>query len=310
MNRAPDSHWASIGEAGFIGGIRLLVGIYKLFGRWPFRLVLYPILSWYVLSHRVARAASRDYLARLHAFSGGVTPAPNLASVLRHFASFAETVLDKLLVWRGDLDDTEIRRDGGEILQSVIDAGRGGVLMTAHIGNFEMLRKLGETRRNIRLNILVHTKHAERFNRLLRETHPEAHIRLIQVSEVSAATAVLLSERVEAGEFVVIAGDRVPVSQRPDTVDVPFLGAPAPLPIGPYVLAAVLKCPLIALVSSRRRDHFHITVRLLAERVVLPRADRRGAIAALAAGYAALLEAECRVAPLQWFNFYPFWSER
>ncbi|GHD69016.1 LpxL/LpxP family acyltransferase [Jeongeupia chitinilytica] len=304
------SHWASVGEAGFVGGIRLLVGIYKRFGRWPFRLVLYPILSWYVLSHRIARTASRDYLQRLHLASGGRTPAPGLANVLRHFAAFGETVLDKLLVWRGDLDDTPVRRDGAATMQAVIDAGRGGVIMTAHIGNFEMLRKLGETRRNIRLNILVHTKHAERFNRLLRETHPEAHIRLIQVTEISAATAVMLAERVDAGEFVVIAGDRVPVSQQPDTIDIPFLGAPAPFPVGPYVLAAILKCPLVALVASRQADHFHITVRLLAERVVLPRADRRGAIAALAAGYAALLEAECLAAPLQWFNFYPFWSER
>ncbi|BCL77389.1 hypothetical protein JHS3_31250 [Jeongeupia sp. HS-3] len=272
--------------------------------------MLYPVMTWFMLSHRIARRASREYLARLHTVSGGSTPAPTLLNTLRHFAAFGETVLDKLLVWRGDLDDTPIERDGGDVMQRLIDAGHGGVIMTAHIGNFEMLRKLGENRRGIRLNILVHTKHAERFNRLLRETNPDAQIRLIQVTEISAATAVMLAERVAAGEFVVIAGDRVPVSNTPDTVGAPFLGTPALFPTGPYVLASVFKCPLVALVASRRGASFHITVRVLAERVVLPRADRRSEIARLAASYAALLEAECLAAPLQWFNFYPFWSEQ
>ncbi|KAF0813784.1 hypothetical protein IGB42_01463 [Andreprevotia sp. IGB-42] len=306
MNSA--THWSRIGERGFASGMRILLGIYQLLGRWPFRIALYPVLAWYVASNRVARHASRDYLARLSAVSDGNSPAPTLLNVLRHFGAFAETMLDKLLAWRGDLADTEVDVEGREALAQLIAMGRGGVILTAHIGNFELCRKLGESRRGVRLNILVHTRHAERFNRLLREANPDAAVRLIQVSELGAATAVILSERVEAGEFVVIAADRVPISSKPDVVDVPFLGAPAPFPAGPYILAAVLKCPLFAVIPGRRGKRFHITVRQLAAQVILPRGDRRTAIQALASDFASLLETECRAAPLQWFNFYSFWS--
>ncbi len=55
-------HWARIGEAGFVGGMKFMFALYRLCGRWPFRLALYPVLAWYVLTRAVARRASRDYL--------------------------------------------------------------------------------------------------------------------------------------------------------------------------------------------------------------------------------------------------------
>ncbi len=62
----PGEHWAQINEFSFVAGMRLLfLALSRLFGRWPFRLVLYPVLLWYVLTKPAARAASSDYLKRL-----------------------------------------------------------------------------------------------------------------------------------------------------------------------------------------------------------------------------------------------------
>jgi predicted LPLAT superfamily acyltransferase len=288
--------------------MRLFVHIYRLFGRWPFRIALYPVLAWYVLTNGVARRASRDYLQRLHALSNGNTPVPTLRNVLRHFGAFAETMLDKVLTWRGELADAPVQVEGREALLRLRDAGRGGVIVTAHIGNVELCRRIGESRRGLQLNVLVHTRHAERFNRLLKEANPDADVRLIQVTELDMATAVMLAERVAQGEFVVIAADRVPVSRQTEVIETDFLAATARFPAGPYILASVLKCPLLAVIAGRRGDVAHITIRQLAERVTLPRADRHAAIVPLAAAFARLLEAECLAAPLQWFNFYPYWT--
>ena len=43
-------HWAALNEFSFVSGMRLLFWICRWFGRWPFRLVLYPVLLWYVLT--------------------------------------------------------------------------------------------------------------------------------------------------------------------------------------------------------------------------------------------------------------------
>jgi predicted LPLAT superfamily acyltransferase len=60
------------------------------------------------------------------------------------------------------------------------------------------------------MNVLVHTKHAEQFNRLLGEAGA-THLRLIQVSELDPAIMLQLSQRLERGEWLAIAGDRVPL---------------------------------------------------------------------------------------------------
>jgi len=42
--------------------------------------------------------------------------------------------------------------------------------------------------------------------------------------------------------------------------------------------------------------------------VKLDRKDRAGSLARYVRAYAAMLEAHVRTAPMNWFNFYDFWS--
>jgi predicted LPLAT superfamily acyltransferase len=86
-----------------------------------------------------------------------------------------------------------------------------------------------------------------------------------------------------------------------------FLGALAPFPVGPYVLASLLKCPVYLIFTFRCGHTSEIHLELFRESIHLPGAARERALAELAADYAARLESYCRRAPLQWFNFYEFW---
>src|SRR5262249_8727813 len=157
------------------------------------------------------------------------------------------------------------------------------------------------------LTVLVHTKHAETFNRLLARLDTESQLNLIQVTEVSAATVVLLSEKIGRGEFVAIAGDRIPVSSNPRIASASFLGEMAPVPVGLYVLANLLGCPVYLLFSLRAGRATEIHLELFRESILLPRQGRDHALAELVADYARRLEYFCLRAPLQWFNFYDFW---
>jgi len=107
---------------------------------------------------------------------------------------------------------------------------------------------------------------------------------------------------------VAIAGDRVPVHGG-RSVQASFLGAPAAFPIGPYVLASALGCPLYAMACVHAGRGYRLSFERFAERVLLPRAQRQQALAAQAARYAGWLEAQLRRAPLDWFNFFPFWNQ-
>jgi predicted LPLAT superfamily acyltransferase len=155
--------------------------------------------------------------------------------------------------------------------------------------------------------VLVHTKHAQIFNRLLGQLDPKSQLNLMQVTEISPATAVLLSEKIGRGEFVAIAGDRIPVSSSPRVALAKFLGEMAPFPVGPYILASLLRCPVYLLFSLRAGHASEIHFELFRESIRLPRKSRDAALAGLVGEYARRLEHFCLRAPLQWFNFYDFW---
>jgi len=300
-------HWTRIPEATFAPGIRVLRTLYAVFGRRAFRLALWPVVLWYALARPAARRASLDYLARLEA-AGVAAPAPRLGGVLRHYAAFAEALLDKLLVWDGRLDALDYEVEGADVVERALAGGRGIVIVTAHVGNFELCQVLATQYTEARINVLMHTGNAARFNALLQRRRLAHRLELIPLAGLSPATAALLAQRVDAGELIAIAGDRLLAGGPAESLSAPFLGAVAQFPIGPYVLASLLECPLLTLFATRRGERYRVTATLLAERVDLPRRGRREAVRPYLAAFAARLEAECRAAPLQWFNFYPFWA--
>ncbi|HVL08575.1 MAG TPA: acyltransferase, partial [Burkholderiaceae bacterium] len=196
---------------------------------------------------------------------------------------------------------------GEQQLDDDIAKRRGGLLICSHFGNLELCRVLARQRPGMTLTVLVHTKHAQKFNQLLAQLDPDSQLNLLQVTEMSPATAMLLQERVARGEFVVIAGDRVPVTPGSRICEALFLGEKAPFPIGPYVLAGLLQCPVYLLFSMRIGHRSEIHFERLREVVRLPRKQRAEALAPLVQDYAARLEHFCLRAPFQWFNFYDFW---
>jgi predicted LPLAT superfamily acyltransferase len=300
-------HWAKVQEAGSLAGMRFMLFVYRIFGRWPFRILLFFVLLWFYARRRTAREASRDYLQRLYNFSGGVSPTPTQQNVFRHFLAFSEILLDKLLTASVSALPSDYRVDGIECVDRLLEQKRGAILVTAHFGNIELCRKLSERAAGLRLAVLAHSESTARFSRLQKELDPDVDINLIQVADIGINTAFVLAQRIAAGDFVVLTGDRVPV-EGSAAVRVPFLGHEASFPISPYILAATLRCPLIAVFGVRRHDGFAVTLRPLAESIALPRRTRETAAIPHAAAFARLLEAECVKAPFQWSNFYPFWA--
>ncbi|HTT09974.1 MAG TPA: acyltransferase [Burkholderiaceae bacterium] len=302
-------HWASLREAGLSAGLWFLYGVYRCGGRWLYRLILWPVAFYFTLTRGVARRASVEYLQRIGQLASDAPLAIRWWHVTRHIERFADALLDKALAWTGALDLDAMELDVDPRFFAAERAGVGGVLVVAHCGNLEVLRALARRLPTLRMKILVHTRHAQRFNRLLARLNPASAANLLQVTELDAAAAAELSECVEGGEFVVIAADRVPVGARPGpTLAIPFLGRPAPLPVGPWVLAAALGCPVYWLSCLKAEGRYTLRCELLFERIEMPRAQRLPVLTRVMTAYAQRLEQACRAAPYSWFNFYPFWA--
>ena len=95
------------------------------------------------------------------------------------------------------------------------------------------------------------------------------------------------------------------------TIDCLFLGQPAPFPVGPWRMAAMLRRPVffmtgLYLGGNRYRIHFEP----LADFSAPPKAqaERQILVRQALQDYVARLESVCREAPFNWFNFHEFWS--
>ncbi len=293
-------HWASIGENTFVAGIWLLFGVHRLLGRTVFSLMLWPVVLAYWLARPTLRAHSLGYLRRLQ-------PTAGWREGLAHVRLFAETLLDKLLAIAGRYPLDRVQARGADAVHAQAQAGQGVVLVTAHIGCLELCQALAETHPGIKVNVLVHTRHAEAFNRILVRLNPQRGVELIEVSDLDVGLTLQLADRVAAGEFIAIAGDRVPV-RGSKTVRLPFLGSEADFPVGPYLIAGLLGCPLYLMLSLHEGDGYALEFELLADKVHLPRRAREAALAEHARRFADALAARLHRSPYDWFNFYAFWD--
>lgn len=307
MSGQKAEHWAGQRERGSFLLMKFTATAARLLGRRALTPLLYAIVLYFYLFGRRARRSIWHYQRNLAAWSRRAELRPSHGSVFRQFMAFADALLDKLDVWNGRLGLEQVTLvDPEGLRQQLHVGGRGQLLVTAHLGNLEVCRALAELGEKVQMNVLVHTKHAAQFNRLLGEAGA-SHLRLIQVSELDPAVMLQLSERLERGEWLAIAGDRVPLhGGRNVTVD--FLGHPAAFPQGPWLLAGLLQCPVNLMHCLKIDGRYQVILESFADAVQWTRRDRDAVIRGWVQRYAERLGERCLNAPQQWFNFYPFWN--
>ena len=302
----PQQHWADHKERGSFRLMKLTALGVKLLGRRVLSPVLYAIVLYFFLFGARARRSIWLYQQRLAEWSGRDELRPTRWRVFGQFMAFADALLDKLDVWNGRLKIEDIEIVDPAQLRNQLRSERGQMLVGAHLGNLEVCRALAELGEQVTMNVLVHTRHAEQFNRLLGEAGA-SHLRLIQVSELNPAVMLQLNQRLENGEWLAIAGDRVPLHGGRN-VEVDFLGHPALFPQGPWLLAGLLKCPVNLMFCLKHEERYRVILEPFTDAVIWRRSDREQVIAHWATLYAERLGHYCLEAPQQWFNFYPFWK--
>lgn len=291
--------WLDVAEAGTVFGIYFFGWLMRLFGRPAARAFLYPVILYYVTFHRTVRRASREYLAR-----AGIEP--TFGRIYRHLLTFGRCVVDRFFFVQGQVDRFDVSRHGHEHLAALARSGKGGILLGAHLGSFEAMRAAGTAER-IRIHIVGYFRNAQRINAALERLDPEGHARVVEANPDEVGFVLKIREIVEAGGLVAILADRVHPGVRSTVV--PFLGGRAAFPTGPFLLAAVLGCPVyLTFGLYRGGKRYDLYCEPFAERVSLPRGRREEALVEHVARYAGALEDKCRDAPYNWFNFFDFWE--
>jgi predicted LPLAT superfamily acyltransferase len=290
--------WLEHRERGTVFLIRATCRLTLWTGRPFMRVGVACIALWYRIFDRRTARASRAWLTRVHGRP------PGFWDVYRHVRTFVQVTLDRVFLLTGRTDGLAFTRSGNEHLQRLRAAGRGALLLGAHLGSFEAMRASGVIE-DIPIHILGYFRNSERINALLAGLHAGQAARVIHLGDPVGAI-VRAKARVDAGEFVALLGDRVGLNER--VVKARFLGAEAAFPAGPFLLAASIGCPVLLVFGLYRApNRYDLHCEPFAERLLLPRKEREQRLALEVQRYAQRLEDYCRRAPDNWFNFFDFW---
>lgn len=292
------SEWLTRKERGSSLLLRFMIWLNQQRFRWLVNLLLYPIAGYFFLTGWTARQASQQFFTRAKG-------SYNFTDYYRQLLCFSCSLADRVSMVLGDADRFEVKSHGREYLQTELDRGKGFILLGSHLGNFEASKLLARDRIGMDVHIVAHFAVSIKFRRALDSINPAMAPKFIDPMQPNAIFK--MRDVIDKGGVLAILGDRTGIGEKQLAVD--FLGKPAMLPAGPYLIAAILHCPVLCFFGLRV-DHFRYDTYAikLADQIELARGQREEMAQRYAQQYADLLAEKARRYPYNWFNFYEFWN--
>ena len=310
--------WTTHRERGHPGILRFFTWIALHLGRPVARLLLYPIVCYFVIAGGAARAASRDYLKRV------LGREARMIDGFRHVHCFASVILDRLYLLNDRHDLFRIEVHGSEVIRRAMQEGlradgrstRGAFVIGAHIGSFEAVRAGGRDERDLRVSMVMYEDNAQYLNQVFAAINPALTEAIIPLGRIDSMLRV--KRALDDGGLVGMLADRTLAEEdgTPAVRELDLLGGRVSIPIGPFRMAAMLKRPVVFIVGLYRGgNRYEVRYEELYDFSLAaggPGGTRTSAeaIDAAIAAYVARLEHFCRDAPYNWFNFYDYWNDR
>jgi predicted LPLAT superfamily acyltransferase len=290
--------WLANKEHGTITAIRFLVGLCNFAGRRVARAFVSVLMIYYTVFAAQGRRASRAFLSELRG-----RPASWL-DAYRHLRTFGLVTLDRVFLLQGKRELFDVSAHGTEHLTRLSEEKRGALLLGAHVGSFEVMRARADGRGHD-VRVLAYLGNAQKITQVLAALSPEMQARIIQLGSIDSL--IKAKEALDQGAILAMLGDRTGLNDKITHVD--FMGKQAPFPTGPFLLSAALRCPVLLVFGIYRGGNkYELFCEPFAERIVLPRSDREGALRGYVQAYAKRLESIAREHPYNWFNLYNFWE--
>jgi predicted LPLAT superfamily acyltransferase len=280
---------------GTVLGYRIFVFLIKKAGIKSAYVLLYFVASYYFLflkkSNRVIFYYFKERL--------GYSYFKSKKMVFRSYYTFGQTIIDKISISAGMRNRFTYEFDGIEILKNLLAEKKGGVLISAHIGNFEIAEHfLGDIDLDFQINLVTTDLEHSDIKKYLETITQKPTVKFIiikddlsHIFEINAALA--------KNELVCFTGDRYFEGSK--SLSEKILNEEANFPAGPFLIASRLKVPVVFVYVMKEPNlHYH----LYAREATVKHRDEKG----LLKEYTQSVENIIQKYPLQWFNYFDFWN--
>lgn len=283
---------------GTPAGYRIFTWLLKKGGLRP----AYTLLHFVTLYYRWFVPAAIRPLRYLYAHRLDYSGKQASRLIRKNLLVFGQTLIDKVAVLSGNSNELSFTHDGIEHIEQLVKDGKGGILLSAHLGNWEVaghLLKMVDTR----VNIVMYDGEAEQVKKYMEQFESNRSFNIILIKD-DLSHIYEMSAALARNELLCLHGDRFRPGNR--TMQHSFLGEVASFPAGPFILASKLKAP-VCFVFAFKETNFHYHFYAYPGRVFEGRGT--SGMDRMLDEYVQLLEERLRAYPEQWFNYYDFWKK-
>jgi len=297
----PPRQWQLRPEAGGRLARLLLRPLAFGLGRPVARFICCFVALYFMIRRAPERVASRAYLARVLGRRAG------WRDVYRHFLCFSRVVLDRLYLMTDQISRFDVQIFGREQVAAAHEQGRGALLLSAHLGSFDVLRVMSLRNPNVSTRILLDVGQNAALSELLNELNPNLASTILDARRPGPALVLEMQQALATNAIVSTLADRLRPGNPVIVAD--FLGAPAPFPASPWLLASALHVPVVlAFGLYRGGKRYELHFERFDFELPRDRSARGAALAAVVQRFADRLAHFARLAPYNWFNLYDFWD--
>jgi predicted LPLAT superfamily acyltransferase len=277
-------------------GYKIFIILLRSAGVYPaYALLRLVTLYYFLVPGKAAKPLLYYFQKRL-----GYSSLKARLSLYENFNFLGRSIIDKIVMMSPMPNPFTINHDGVHHLEDMVKAGKGGLLMSAHVGNWEgaghLLKRL-----KTKVNIVMYDGEAEKIKEYLEGVRERSFNVIVIKDDISHIYQI--KEAVARNEFVCIHADRFVEGNR--TITGKLLGADAKFPIGPFVLATTFEIPVSFVFAMKEGPkHFHF---FASAGKTYPKG--RAGIPNILEDYLRKTETMIKAYPLQWHNYFPFWDE-
>ncbi len=281
-------------------GYRIFVAILRNFGVLPaYFLLRFVALYYFLFLYKSSRPLFNFFRNKL-----GYNILKSLVSVYRNFYLFGQTIIDKVVVMSGIPNKFTYNFEGEENLRKIVELKNGGLLLSAHIGNWEIAGHLLK-RLNTRINIVMFDNEHQQIKEYLSTITGKRNVHVIVIRNNDTSHIYEITDAFKNNELVCMHADRFIEGNK--TLSIDFLGEKARFPLGPFVLAATFKVP-VSFVFAMKESSFHYHL-FASEIKNYHQPSKESRTQQMFNDFVAEMEIKVKQYPVQWYNYYNFWQQ-
>ncbi|WP_439556979.1 LpxL/LpxP family acyltransferase [Dyadobacter sp.] len=249
---------------------------------------------YYLFAAKPRRALLDFYQNTLH-----VSERAARKLVRANFYIFGQTLVDRAAFLLGKTEQFTHTFENEQYLIDIREMGKGGILLSAHLGNWETAGNLLKGRITPTINILMLDAEVESIKQYMDLSTGGSRFNVIAIKD-DLSHVIAIRNALVNNEFVAIHSDRYLEGSK--FIEMDFLGKRARFPFGPFVIASKFQAPVTFVFAAKNGKYsYHLSA-------TAPITDKMKP-EAIAQLYVAELEKKVRQYPEQWFNYFNFFAE-